>query len=107
MSSIPHGDWAIECVLINEETVLNSDGVRALEIHKDEWVIQPNGQRFRVRQTAKKSAVLESEGHVYFADYEVQGSNLMLKLSKENVRETLTIEAVAITADVFVKMKQA
>ena len=101
MSSIPIGSWHIECVLINEETVMNYDSIRGLEIKKDEWVIQPSGQRFRIRQSAGKTAVLESNGDVYFADYEVDGSSLTVKMSRQNMKETITVEAVAITADVF------
>ena len=102
MSTIPQGNWAIECVLINEETVMNSDTVRGLKILKDEWVIQPVGQRFRIRQSSGKTVVLESEGEVYFADFEVNGCNLKLNLSRQNVKETLMIEATAINADVYV-----
>lgn len=102
MNSIPTGKWAIESVLINEETVMNYDSVRSLHIQKDEWVLQPVGQRFRVRQSSGNSAILESQGDVYYAEYEVSGSDLLLRLSREKVKETLTIEAIAITADVFV-----
>jgi len=101
MSSIPIGSWHIECVLINEETVMNYESVRGLEILKDEWVIQPSGQRFRIRQSAGNTAVLESNGKVFFADFEVDGSSLYLKMSRKNVKERIAIEAVAITADVY------
>ena len=106
MSSIPKGFWDIESVIINNRTVLNDDSIRCLEIHDDEWVIQPARQRFRVRQTSTKSnglrsAVLESKGEVYFADFKVSGSNLVLTMSRQNVKEVVTFECVAITADVF------
>ena len=68
MSSIPKGDWAIESVFINEDTVLNCDTIRGLEILADEWVIRPVGQRFRIRQAGSDSAVLESDGEAYYAD---------------------------------------
>lgn len=109
MNSIPNGNWDIECVLINNRTVLNDDAIRCLEIYDDEWVIQPAKQRFRVRQTSTKSnglmsAVLESKGDVYFADFKVKGSNLTLSMSRPNIKEVITFEAIAITADVFSKV---
>jgi hypothetical protein len=101
MSSIPNGDWAIQCVLLNDQTVVNSDSIRALEILDLEWVIQPAGQRFKVRQLTSKSAVLESNGQTYYAEFQVDGSQLNLQLSRQNVKETLTVEAFSITADVY------
>ncbi len=102
MSSIPTGDWAIECILVNHETVMNNEGMRALEIREDEWVIQPAGQRFRIRQSTSKTALLESNGEIFYADFEAEGCELKLTLAREDRNETVSIEAVAITADVFV-----
>ena len=101
MSSIAKGDWAIECVLINDQTVMNNDSIRALEVLDREWVIQPAGQRFKIYQLTSKSAILESNGETFYADFEVDGSLLKLQLSRQNVRETVTMEAFAITADVY------
>ena len=102
MSSIPKGEWAIESIIVNRQTVVNNDGMRALQILDDEWVIQPAGQRFRIRQSTSKTAVLESNGEVFYADYKVNGSDLNVTLARKNRNETVSIEAVAITADVFV-----
>jgi hypothetical protein len=101
MSSIAKGDWAIDCVLINDQTVMNNDGFRALEILDREWVIQPLGQRFKICQLTPKSAVLKSNGETYYADYQVDGGSLTLRLARQNVKETVTVEAYAITADVY------
>ena len=101
MSSIATGNWAIECVLINDQTVVNNDGMRSLEVKDREWVIQPAGQHFKVCQITSKSAVLESNGETYYVDFQVEGSLLKLELSRQNVNETVTLEAYAITADVF------
>ena len=107
MHSIPIGDWHIERVTVNETTVM-SDSIRGLEIHTEEWVIhqpfeqqQPSEQHFRIRQTSGKSVVLESNGQVYYADYEVNGSKLSIKMFRPNIQETIAIEAIAITADVY------
>ena len=104
MSFIPEGDWAIECVLINQVTVMNNEGMRAVEVKDDAWVIQPAGQRFRICQSTAKSAVLESNGEVFYADYEVDGNKLLVDLSRRNIKEVVSFEAVAITADVFASL---
>lgn len=101
MNSIATGDWAIECILINDQTVINSDGMRALEVRDHEWLIQPGGQRFVVCKKTADTAVLESEGETYYADFHVDASKLKLRLSRQNVKETVTFDAYAITADVF------
>ena len=102
MSSIPIGDWAIKCVLVNDETVMNNEGMRALEILDREWVIQPAGQRFKILQLTSKSAVLESEGGTYYADFQIDANKLSLQLSRPNFKEKIRIAAKAITADVYV-----
>ncbi len=101
MNSIPKGNWYIDCVILNDVTVMNNEGMRGLEILDDEWVIQPSNQRFRIRQSTDNLAVLESNGKVFYADFKVNGSKLELKLSRPNLKETIKIEAVAITADVY------
>ena len=104
MISIPHGDWAIESMLVNGTTVVNNDRIRAIEILEDEWFLQPSGQPFEVVQLTSKSGELKSFGETYFVDFEVSGSHLSLRMSRPNVKETICIEAEAITADVFVNV---
>ena len=101
MNSIPKGNWHIECVIVNGTTVMNNEGIRGLEIFDDQWVIQPSNQQFEIRQATADSAVLESNGEVYYADFKVSGSRLSIKMSRPNIKETVTMEAVAITADVY------
>ena len=102
MTCIPHGDWAINCILINETTVMNDDAIRGLEISESEWVLKPIGQRFKVVQSTSNSAVLESKGETYYADFQASGGSLVLQMSRPNFKERIRIEAVAVTADVFV-----
>lgn len=104
MSPIPNGDWSIDCVLINETTVMNNDSIRALEINQHQWVLQPSGQRFKVLHMTSNSAVLESQGETYHANFEVRANRLSLQMSRANIKEMLRIEAEAITADVFVNV---
>jgi len=102
MKTIPHGEWGINCVLLNDTTVMNDDAIRRLEIEADEWYLQPLGQRFKVVQMTSSSAVLKSKGETFFADFEVNGNQLVLQLSRQNVKEKICINAEAITADVYV-----
>ena len=104
MISIPRGDWAIESVLVNGTTVVNNDRIRAVEILEDEWFLQPSGQPFKVIQLSSTTAELKSFGETYFVEFEVSGSHLSLHMSRPNVKETISIEAEAITADVFVDL---
>ena len=104
MNSIPLGSWQIESVVVNETTVVNNDSIRGLEIFKDEWVIQPLNQRFQLRDVQEGSIVLDSNGRAYFAKFEVNGDRLKLKMSRPKIKETITIDAVAITADVYTSL---
>jgi len=101
MNSIPQGNWHIESVIVNGTTVVNNEGLRGLEVLKDEWVIQPSNQRFQIDDVQNGTAVLNSEGQAYYADFEVNGDRLSLKMSRPKIKETITIDAIAITADVF------
>ena len=101
MISIPLGSWSIESVIVNGTTVVNDDSIRGLEIHEDGWVIQPSNQRFRLRESNGSTAVLESGGQLYYADVDVNADRLSLKMSRPKIEETVTIDAVAVTASVY------
>lgn len=102
MSSIPVGTWAVERLFINGEMVVNNESVRAIQIFDREWVLQPTGQRFKLTQLTANSAVLESNGETFYAEFEIDGNLLDLQLSRANRKEVIRISAEAITADVFV-----
>ena len=101
MNSIPQGNWHIESVVVNDTTVVNNEGIQGLEILEDEWVIHPLNQRFQLRSAAGDTIVLDCNDQVYNAKFEVNGDRLLLKMSRPKVKETVTIEAIAITADVY------
>ena len=102
MISIPHGGWAIQSVLINGTTVMNNEGIRAIEVLEGEWVLKPSGQPFQVIQLNSTSAILRSNGETYYADFEVKGNNLSLHLSRADFNEKISFLAESISADVFV-----
>lgn len=107
MIAIPYGDWVIQSVLINGTTVMNNEGIRAIEIQELEWVLQPSGQPFHVVQLTQTSAVLRSNGKTFYANFEVNGNHLSLHLSRQNLKETVSFEAEAISTDVFVNVFHA
>jgi hypothetical protein len=102
MISIPYGDWMIQSVLINDTTVMNHDGIRALEILDGEWRLQPATQKFNVTQLTSKSAVLESNGVTYHADFAIEGTHMSMQLSRPNLKERISLEAESITANALV-----
>ena len=105
MNSVPLGGWEIDSVLINATTVMNNDGIRSLRVSDKEWVLQPVGQKFDVIQMTPEKVTLASNGETYFADYVIDGPCLSLELTRPDRGERVTIEAHAITADVFSQVR--
>ena len=100
MSFFPNGEWRIKGVLINQETVLNNEGFQFLQIQDDDLVILPADIHFQVKQSRPSSAVLESRGQVYFAEFAAVGKRFALELSRPKFREKIQIEAELVTANV-------
>ncbi len=100
MSTFSEGTWHIETVLVNKETVMNNEGFTGLEVSKDEIVIQPVGMRFNVEQETMHSAILESRGQIYYADWSVDGPTIELVVSRPDVRDTITFSATRVKAPV-------
>ncbi len=105
MNSVPFGGWEIDSVLIDARTVMNNDGIRSLRVSDKEWVLQPLGQKFDVIQVTPKKVTLNSNGEIYFADYSIDGTRLALELTRPDRCEKVSIEAHAITADVFSQVR--
>ena len=105
MTSVPLGGWEIDSVLINATTVMNNDGIRSLLVAENEWVLQPLGQKFDVIQVTPQKVTLSSNGETYVADYLIDGTRLSLELTRPDRGERVSIEAHAVTADVFSKVR--
>lgn len=101
MDSLPLGRWEIDSVLINATTVMNNEGIRSLRVLEKEWILQPAGQKFDVIQMTPARVTLQSNGRAYLADYVMEGTRLFLELTRPDRGEKVSIEAHAITADVF------
>ena len=93
MSAFRQGKWRIQSVIVNSETVVNNEGFLRLEVEGIELAIQPAGFRFKIQQSTARSAVLESRGQVYFADFNCEDDVLQLNLSRPGLSETIQITA--------------
>ena len=100
MSVLRPGQWQIQSVLVNDQTVLNNEGFLRLDITPTELAIEPIGFRFRIEQSTAKSAVLESRGRVFFADFVIKDDEIDLKLTRPELTETIRIGAEFMEASV-------
>lgn len=93
MSAFRSGQWQIQSVLVNDQTVLNNEGFLNLDIEGDELTINPIGFRFQIKQETTDGAVLESKGRVFFADIIIDEDTIDLKLTRPDFDETIRIGA--------------
>ncbi len=100
MCTLRAGNWQIQSVLLNEQTVLNNEGFLRLEITPTELLIQPIGFRFKIQFSTPRTAILESRGEVYFVDYVHKGNTVELKLTRPELSDWIQIGAELIETDV-------
>ena len=100
MRVFSNGNWDVKSILINEETVMNNEGFQTLKITDDEFEILPIGFRFRIRQSTSKTAVLESRGQVFYANFSLDRTVLTIELARPKFKETIRLEAELVTATV-------
>ena len=93
MSIFKEGIWQIEAVLVNKATVLNNEGFIYFEYQNGALIIQPAGMRFEFEPETMHSAVLNSNGQTYFADWTVDEDKIELILSRPQVKDTISIYA--------------
>lgn len=93
MVAFRQGEWAILSVEVDETSVFDQQGFQRMELMGDELTIRPSGLKFKVQQSTSRSAVLESHGQVFFADYLTTNDDnqLSLKLSRPQFSETIRI----------------
>jgi hypothetical protein len=95
MSAFRQGEWAILSVEVDTDKVLDQEQYQRLEIDGDQLTIQPSGMKFKVQQSTSRSAVLESRGQVFFADFVAQEQDQMcLELSRPQFSERIRINAM-------------
>ena len=95
MVAIPKGDWSILSITVDDQSVQNKEGFEMIELSDDVITIHPSGMTFNVQQATEHSAVLESQGQVFFADYKTsdQDKQLNLRLTRPRFAETIDIQA--------------
>lgn len=94
MSQLSKGIWDIKSVLVNSETVTNGDGFDRISMDENRIAISPAGIVFDVVENNRNNLILQSQNLVYFADVEIRGSDLDLKLNRPEFTETIEINAV-------------
>ena len=100
MHTLRPGLWQIESVLVNEQTVINDEGFLRLDVTENDFVIQPIGLRFNFQQLTPRSAILESGGRAFLADFLVNENAIHLKLTRPEIDETIHIGATYMEASV-------
>ncbi len=93
MNPIRQGTWQIHSVEVNAQPAIESDGFRILISSADEIKIEPIGIAFTVNQATARSAVLESQSQIFFADFFVRGNQLSLNLTRPSFSERISFQA--------------
>ena len=94
MVAFRHGEWAILSVEVDANAVLDKQQYQSLEVAGDELTIKPSGMKFKVQQSTSRSAVLESRGQVFFADFmSHDDERISLELTRPQFAERVRINA--------------
>ncbi len=101
MQVFPTGRWRIEMILVDRKTVMNNEGFCGLLITENELQILPAGMLFSIKQSSDGTAVLQSRGQDFYAEYKYENDVLEIELSRPKFNETILIEAVLVAADEF------
>lgn len=92
-SRIRRGNWEIQAVIVNSETVMNDEGFRRLEFANNEMVIQPVGFRFQLSESSDNEVVFMSRGQIFNAAINLDGEHVHLELTRPKFDESISIEA--------------
>ena len=92
---MPKGEWSILSINVDNQSVHNSEGFERIEMSDNVMTIRPAGMKFTVQHVTERTAVLESQGQVFFADYKTsrQDQQLNLRLTRPQFAETIDIRA--------------
>lgn len=92
---MPKGEWSILSINVDSQSVHNSEGFERIEMSDNVMTIRPAGMKFTVQHVTERTAVLESQGQVFFADYKTsrQDQQLNLRLTRPQFAETIDIRA--------------
>lgn len=93
MISVSPGSWAIQSVTVNSQPASSHSGFDRLIVDGQELRIEPAGIALNVSQSTVRSAVLVSRSQVFFADYSLRGDTLVIKMTRPQFAETVSIIA--------------
>lgn len=93
MISVSPGSWAIQSVTVNSQPASPQSGFDRLIVDGQELRIEPVGIAMNISQSTARSAVLVSRSQVFYADYSLRGDTLLIKLSRPQFAETVSITA--------------
>lgn len=92
--NVPKMDkWAVVTVDVNSETVMSYEGFIRLEIQDDRFCLEPLGMVFHVRKVTPSGAILESQGHFYFAECTIHQDFVELTLTRPKFGEVVVVRA--------------
>jgi len=86
-------EWADVSFMVDSENVMNYTGFIRLEIEEDKIILEPFGLELTVQSLTANGAVLESKGHLYFADCSVSDDVVDLTVMRKDSSEVVGIRA--------------
>ena len=86
-------EWADISFMVDSENVMNYTGFIRLEVEHDKIVLAPFGLELTVQSLTPNGAVLESKGHLYFADCSVNEDIIDLTVIRKDSSEVVGIRA--------------
>ncbi|MCH2183522.1 MAG: hypothetical protein MK108_16100 [Mariniblastus sp.] len=85
--------WADVSFRVDSKSVMNYTGVLQLKIEEDRIILEPFGLELTVQALTPRGAVLESRGHLYFADCSLQDDIVELTVMQKGKQEEMRIRA--------------
>lgn len=86
-------EWADVSFMVDSKNVMNYTGFIRLEVEDDKIILEPFGLELTVQSLTEKGAVLESKGHLYFADCSVCDDVVDLTVMRKDSSEVVGIRA--------------
>ncbi len=96
MSRIACESWSIESVSVNGAPPSRCVGFEQLQFKQDQILIMPAELIFKIAKSDGRELVLVSQEQTYFGVLSTNSSQLRLKLSRQEMIETVEIIACSV-----------
>lgn len=93
MSPLPTGNWLIESVIVNSETIVDDNEFVELHVREDELLIQPVGIRFLIAEENDEGLMLVSNGQMYRAQHHRDDRDFVITMKRPEISDTIKIHA--------------